>query len=376
VARQASNRQTRQALERACRFAQVPVFLGRRLISGAADLDECLLRRRTALERLVCDVGLPRSGELCQTVVLQDELVLKETFGVSPRGFVHLAVLRDRTGRAVALDNEVHQVIHRARACLYAALRDRLPRLQGADRRAARDLLFRRLERGGDEIDLAGAAIFRRLAGDPADLAALRRASRAGTVWAVEPRARRRRWLVEPESVFVLDARERALLAEYLRILCQEPPSVARRSPWFASRQWLRHGARVLSRASGAVVGRWVGGQPVSAAELSGGERLLMQLVQAELSEGRFSLPGLAARLSERSIVEVCERGSLPLRPRRRGDRLVLSLPRRHNAVVRMVAAVQTDATNILPAMAILFGGHDGYGRAKVGLHEAALAPR
>jgi hypothetical protein len=114
----------------------------------------------------------------------------------------------------------------------------------------------------------------------------------------------------------------------------------------------------------------------VSTAELSRGERRLMRLVQAELSEGRFSLPGISARLSERTIVEVCERGNLPLRPRRRGDRLVLSLPRRHNAVVRMVAAVQTDVTNILPVMAILFGGHDGYGRAKVGLHESALAHR
>ena len=40
-------------------------------------------------------VALPRQGDVCHGVYLVNEIVARETFGVSPRGNVHLAVLRD-----------------------------------------------------------------------------------------------------------------------------------------------------------------------------------------------------------------------------------------------------------------------------------------
>jgi len=371
VTREASRRQTRMVLERACRFSEVPVFLDGRTISSGEDLDACLVRTQVHHEDLVCDVGLPRSGELCQTVWLSDELVRKESFGVSPRGYVHVAVIRgpgDNIDAATAKN-----IVHQARSWLYDSLRAQLPRLRGADLRAARDLLFRRVERGGDEAELAGLPLFRRLSGDRVDLSALRRATRAGTVWAVEPGARRRHWLVQPESIFVLDARERELLTEHLRIACQEPPAMAGSSLVSGVRRVVRGAGRKMARGVSGLIGRALGGQPVNLASLSESERRLVAAVQSELSAGHFSLPGISARLSRRIHVDVCERGSLPLQVRRRGDRLAVVIPRRHAAVTRMVAALEREPASLLVVMAVLFAGHDGYGRAKIRWHEAAL---
>jgi hypothetical protein len=375
VARQGSRREERAALRRACRFSRVPVFLAGQPLGGTDQLEDCLLQTEVSRGNLSCRVGLPRVGELCHTVILCQELVVKETYGLSRYGYVYAALVRDR--RAIRLDQinlaSAKSLVDRARSQLYRRLRSDYSLLSRADRVVARDLLFRRSERSRDTSVLAGVPLFRRLAGRPVSLAKLARSAQAGAIWAVAPEMARRRWLANPRTVYLLDAREREYLTTNVRIVCQQPPAVGRESWRMRVRVLLGRFRRRISWRLSHVTVRLLGGQPLRPTSLTDEEKMLVAAIQNEIRSGRFSLPGVSAAMSTRVYVGMAERGGLPLALRRYRRRLGVLLPRHHPVVRRMVDAFAVDGTSLQPILAALFGGHDGYGRHKSTLHHGVL---
>ena len=129
-----------------------------------------------------CKVGLPFSGELSRTVVLRDEVVWHESYGLSASGWVHTAVVRLHGaaaggGGAAGGLAQVKQVVRAARGELYDRLASGFAHLAPPAQATARELLLRRADKSRDPGLLAGVPLFRRLDGARVDLATLRAAA-------------------------------------------------------------------------------------------------------------------------------------------------------------------------------------------------------
>ncbi|MEE8410064.1 MAG: hypothetical protein V3T05_10685 [Myxococcota bacterium] len=376
VARRGGRHEELRAIQRACRFSSVPIFSSGRQVSGGMRVDDCLIDITQRLGPLECRVGLPRTGELCQTTMLCQEVVFKESFYMSRRGFIHLAVVRDVEATSVdqMCSERVKALVHSARKELYRRLRTVLPQLSSVDQKIVRNMLFRRCERSGDGMVIYGLRMFRRLSGDPVDLDTLRSVARDRTVWAVEPNTPQRNWLVPAAAIYVLDGRDRDFLGRQVGLSFVQPPSMSRdglvaRLGRACGRlgRWTRDSARRLLEQIG-------GAEPLSTGQLLPIERVFIMALQTEITSGRYAVPGIPPEVSRQVQVTMARRGSLPLRLRRRGDGLCLLVPRRHPDVVRMVTATQRDAANLYPAFAVLFGGHDGLGKRKAAYQELLIA--
>lgn len=375
VGRRGRRRDEIVALRSACKFASLPIFLSGELISAGLVTEDCFLEMTMRSGGLECRVGLPRAGELCQTTTLCQEVVCRESYSLSRRGFVHLAVVRD--SRATGPDRirtaAVQRLVQTARQKLYASMRESLSALSLADRRVARNLLFRRCERSGDLSHIEGLRLFRLLNGDVVDVDRLRAAARKGAIWAVETSASRRHWLVHPAEVFLLDAREREFVVKELGMRVMHPPSLTRDTLLSrAQREFVALGRR-LRDGLRSLAARVAGVQPLNHTLLEPAERQLIAALQAELGCGRYVPPGLPRDVSREMRILMSRRGSLPLRVRRTGGGLCLLVPRHHPQVKRMVAAFSREPASLYASFAVLFGGHDGFGRRKAALQEALI---
>ena len=356
----------RAALGRACRHASLPVLVDGKRVSYGPRLEGCFLEGRLEAGPYEIFVGLPAKGELCHTIVLRHEVVCKENLGLSPRGFTHVALVRDRTpGDDPIAMRRIKDLVRSARQELYTRLRRTFASLSMANQNAGRELLLRRAEHGGGPNELYGVPLFRRLLGSPIDLTELQRIAHQRVVWAIEPSATGHRWLGERTEIFVLSAREREYLTRQLGLVAQQPASSPADSAfprlWLQARNLARIAARVAQRGWSRLAGHRVA--PPSA--LTPTESLFVTAILNEIAAGRFTLPEIAPRLSQRAVVHLSERGSLPLVVRRIGAELCVLVPRSHPRVQRMMTALARDPSLLYPTMLALFGGHDGYGPRK-----------
>jgi hypothetical protein len=376
VARRGQRRQEIAALRAACRFASLPIFLSGELVSAGMRTEDCLLEMTARSGQLECRVGLPRTGELCQTTILCQEVVSRESYSLSRRGFVHLAVVRDlgATSPDRIRPALVKSLVSAAREKLYTTLRESLPAMPLADRRVARNLLFRRCERSADLSHIEGLRLFRLLSGDVVDLGQLRAAARDGAIWAIDSSATRRPWLVPPAELFLLDAKERDFVVKQLGMRIMQPPLLTRDTLLSRGRRMLVAAGRSLRDGLRSISARVAGVQPLSHTMLVPVERQLIAALRAELASGRYVVPGLSRDVSREVRVFMSRRGSLPLRVRRTSGGLCLLVPRHHPQVIRVVTAFCREPASLYPSLAVLFGGHDGFGKRKAALQEALIA--
>ena len=119
-------------------------------------------------------------------------------------------------------------------------------------------------------------------------------------------------------------------------------------SAWAHLRSLVTRGRRRLGLGLRQLGGGLLGGQPLATALLVPEERRFLSAIEAEITAGRFVLPGVAELLSRRVTVAMSRRGSLPLRVRRHAEQLCLLVPRRHPRVVRMVALLARDPASLI----------------------------
>src|SRR5690606_15312291 len=181
------------SLARAVRWASVPTWIDRASVSKGFALDpirdEVVVVGRFERDGIEAIVGLPRDGELCRTVFLHREVVLRERAGLSPSGESHLAVVIDRRAQdpgAVRTD-EALDLVRSGRGRLYEEAARRYGSLAPGEAAVVRRLLLRRGARQRTAAGLEGLPLFLRLDGAPADVAGVVGAAADRMVWAVAP---------------------------------------------------------------------------------------------------------------------------------------------------------------------------------------------
>lgn len=362
----AKRAQLRYALMEACRFARVPVFIDGDEVQRSLHLEDCLLTARFREGPIEGIVGLPRHQSLCRVTYLLGQVVWRERVRMSRRGSVHVAVVQApnvRRAEELPLRRMEAEVV-RMRERLYESVRKGFFEMRPGDREAARDLFFRRGEKG-DQSLLVGLAIFERLEGEAVDLEGLQRAATDGVLFAVEPDTRPRRWMVGPEQIFVLDRRARRFVSAQCGLTVVQPAVRAGDSVWHRLHSRLFGWHRNVGPAVQSVWARLLGARPVPAADLRAEERALLEALEAEVQSGRFVLPGMGQESSQAVHVEMLQRGPLPAKVRRLGAGWVLGLPRQNPLVRQAVRAYAADPRVLYIVYPALLGGHNGFAKAR-----------
>ncbi|MBI5507843.1 MAG: hypothetical protein HY903_03710 [Deltaproteobacteria bacterium] len=377
VARSGSRRVLRRALREKLAYASVPVFLDGRATSRGPALPDCLVQLTVETPRLSCRVGLPRHADLSRSIVVVGEVVAKEVYTASRRGAVHLAVVRDKArARAPAVDlRVVHDLVREVRDTLYVRLAALLGSMSVADQDCARRLLLRYALQAGRLELLAGVPLFRTDSGAQVDLQTVRSLCTDGVLWAVEPPGRGADGKDGGRRTLVLDGYEREFLLRAFGLTVEPPPAGYRRR--LAAAVWSQVAAgasRVRQYGRGFVAGL-MGVRPIHESFWADAERGVIRAIEALLTSGRYVLPTLTPGLSRLTRVALVEHGRLPLAPRRFGSGFVLLVPRRHPQLQRMARALEADPGMLYPLMAVLFGGHDGFGGGKTELQAALFTP-
>ena len=369
-----------EALGRALRYAAVPTWVDGAAVSRGFSLDrardDVVLAGRFERAGIEAVVGLPRDDELCRTIFLDREVVLRERAGLSPSGECHLAVVVDRQARGPGdvRTDEALDLVRAGRARLYEEAAMRFGELATPDRAVVRRLLLRKGTRARSGAPVHGLPLFTRLDRVAVDSDAVRAAAADGMVWAVGGASARRPVTVEAARVFVLDDADRAFLSAAHDLCFAEPP-VRERDGWTARLgRRLTRGARGLRSALAAAIAGLRRPRAVPLDELQADERALAAAVEFELRGGRFLLPGLPSEVSRRVRVEMVERGPLPARTLLVPGGAVLAIPRQHPDVRAAVVAHREDPVLIYPVMALLLAGADGYGARKQHLQRHLLA--
>lgn len=368
VGRSGSPGETQRAVAAACAFAGLPIVVNDRRTSRGLHVEDCLLTTRSVVERFEVLVGLPRRGALSRTIVLLNEIVYKDRYRLSRRGFVHAAVVWAAGPLESGDLARVDELVRRLRYELYFELGRRYPSLPAPDQRIARELLLRRAGVGRDPAVLRGVPLFRTLAGRTLDLDAVVRSAREGAVWAVDPKVRAHRFLVDPGRVLVLEGVERDFLANHLGVTPRPPPASGTDASLVRIVAYLRRQRRRAAARLTNLLGRILSSRPLPRSEWTPVEVELIEGLMNEIGSGRFTLPGFAPQLSRCLEVKLVERGNLPLRVRRHSHHLEVRLPRRDPRVTRMLRAFGRDPTSLHAILVALFGGHDGYAELKTRL--------
>ncbi len=357
-----------------CRFAVLPIEVQKKRVSFGRRLPDALCWDAFEGDDYDGVVGLPVKEEICRTVFLCCEIVCRETYGVSPNGFAHTAVVHDRQAR---LPNQVRREVlskklRQHRISLYQELARKLPKLSPRARRKATELLVMRAERSGDLSVLAQVPVFECLGGAVVAPEELQKHTVDGVLWAIESgRSQTWRHSAVKGRVFVLTKRERSLIEKHMGFSCSEPPLQAQEALWVHKLR--THFRPAFVELWALVMGRVFCSLPVDRQQLSADEQQLLSAMRKELKSGRYVLKGVAPGVSKETRVALAKRAMLPARCYRIDRKKTLLLPRDHALVRRAVMAIKRDARAVYPVMVALLAGHDGYGVHKNRVQEAWL---
>jgi len=349
IARAGDPARERALLARACRFSPGRIVLDGAEIGGRGAPSDALADTRLASGDGL--VWIPPCADVCRVRLLERGIVKREKVNPPDGGLVYEAAIECRDAEPAGRAGELREAARR----LYGELGRRAGSLAGAARDRVEELLFLHFRRTGDASIVGELPLFRRLGGGaPASLASLRREAAAGrpveAILAGEDRGQgtggRR-----GGAVLVLTARQWEFLAEHAGVPLWRPPQPPREASRLA-----RYLARLASRLREAW-GRAAGGSaaPVAAADLDEGERLLVDLVSAELARGTRRLHGAPPGARVRAAAG---EGSGPARlVEGEGGEWLLLLPRRGRAARLAARALARDPGLAGAATALLARG-------------------
>jgi hypothetical protein len=353
-------------LERHLRYADFQVSCNGRRLDRALALEDSVLTERFSRNGYEGLVGLPRTGQVARTRLVNYGVLSKDVWDSPPSGAVWDAVVRCPAGvegqsRALSLVSEQVAGLYRKLAGKYASLgsEDRLRIVQ---------LLFRLADNGAGAAAVTDVPVFATLAGDLCTATDLSSTAIGRIVRAIGPGAKAERYELSGH-IFRLDDRRRDFVERHLGLLVREPPR--RPTPRSRLRGWITRSWRSGVSSLRQALGRLAAARTIPEDQLAAPEAAFRASLERALDAGL--LPGRKGTRVEFVPSKLFGWRWLDLGSR--GQRLLLG--RKHRQVGFMVESCLGRPANIYPAILVLTDGRDAFGgrRQRAAAQLAGLTP-
>jgi hypothetical protein len=338
-----------------CRFAEAEILVNGRLISRLRGREDQIASEKLAPWE-ACSGGwvwIPGEGDTCRVWLLDRGVRWHLSVYPPDQGMVYEASVECGGKRPVGCTRHIREVALE----LYRRMAAEYPGQGRGGAQRVEELLFLHYRHTSDASVVESFAPFRVLPGRRRmSLAEIRDRAKEGPLYAIRINENKDDYDTKSLTVLHLTPNQWEFLVEHAGVRLSAPLPSPRSEPWHV-RLLRRVGSAVSNVAARAAFGML---RPVPEGSLLQDEKLLVELVSAELAAKRFRLPG-AGDDAAAKVVMSDGWGRTPGRILTRGGRKVLALSRRSRRVREAASALMKDARNITLVLPMLTGGHDGW---------------